>query len=194
MEQKKATLWQVLKPVLILTLVVFGLSFVFFLWQKYQGVDSNSLVKVGVIVPDFAGKKMGGGDLRFSELAATKKIIMVNFWATWCSSCVVEMPSIVQTWNQFKDQGFEVIAVNLDEKKDGRVEKMAADLGMKFPVLMDPESDIAEIFDVHAIPLTAILNSKGEVLMLERGERDWNSGRIRGLIADWLKNDTGKTD
>lgn len=187
MEAKKATLWQVLKPVLILTIVVFGLSFAFFLWQKYQGGDSNSLVKVGVIVPDFTGKRMGGGDVRFSEIAKGKKAVLVNFWATWCQSCVVEMPSIVQSWNQFKDQGFEVIAVNLDEKQDGRVQKMAAELGMKFPILIDQESDIAEIFDVHAIPLTAVLNPEGEVLMLERGERDWNSGKFRNMLSDWLR-------
>lgn len=126
----------------------------------------------------------GGGKLKLSELKS--KVIMVNFWATWCEACMVEMPSIVKLRDLYHDRGFEVAAINLDENPDVVLAKTMRELKMDFPVYLDPESKIADLFDVHAIPFTIILDSQRKVLMIETGERDWNGEDIHSQLEKWL--------
>jgi len=140
--------------------------------------------RVGATVPDVDLPKLGGGVVKLSGLGS--KVTLINFWATWCEACMVEMPTLVKLHEAYKSKGFEIAAINADENPDAVVPKTIADLRIPFPVFVDPEGRLADVFDVHAIPLTVILDSQRKVLLIETGERDWFGSEIRQLMDKWL--------
>jgi peroxiredoxin len=142
-------------------------------------------VQVGSSIPDFALNGTGGKSAHISDIKA--KVILLNFWATWCEACMAEMPSIVQLRNEYKDKGFEVVGVNLDENSEAVVPKATKELGITFPVFSDAEGRITDYFDVHAIPLTVILGAGRKILFIENGDRNWNDQDIHHQLDQWLE-------
>ena len=179
--------WQVLLPVVGIALAAIFAGL--FLQRGVGPGDSpqgqiHRGLTLGGTIPDFESPLLKGGTVRFSKLGA--KVTLVNFWATWCEACMVEMPSIVKLWKDYHSKGFEVLAVDLDENPAAVAPKALARLGMEFPVLTDPEGKMGELFDVHAIPLTVILDRNGKILFMKRGELDWNSSKVREMLDAWL--------
>ncbi len=185
-DAQKAKAKHVIIPVLVIALTVLGLSFGIKYWEgKHAPAGSHAGPEVGTVLPDFGAPKVGNEkqSLRFSQLQS--KIVMVNFWATWCEACIVEMPSIVRLRTDYKSKGFEVLGVSLDENST-LVPPMMKKLGMEFPVVIDSEGKLGDLFDVHAIPLTIIMDKSGKILMLQKGELDWNSAKFREKLEAWL--------
>jgi thiol-disulfide isomerase/thioredoxin len=143
-------------------------------------------IAVGATLPDFELVPLGGGQpVASSRLGA--RVILVNFWATWCEACMIEMPSIEKLRAAYRSRGFEVVAVNVDENPDAVVPRVIKQLGLSFPIYVDKDARLAELFDVHAIPLTVILDNRTrKILFIESGERDWNGADIRSRLDSWL--------
>ncbi len=141
-------------------------------------------VRLGGKVPDFPLQIFQGKETKFSELKS--KVLLINFWATWCSACIIEMPSIVKLRSLYHDKGFDVIAVNLDDNPDAVVPRSLKQLGITFPVYTDPSGKLGELFDVHAIPLTVILRQDGLVLKIHAGDLDWSSNEVKAEVEKWL--------
>jgi thiol-disulfide isomerase/thioredoxin len=141
---------------------------------------------IGSVVPDINIVPFGSKDsMPLSK--ALGKVTLINFWATWCEACIVEMPSIRKLHDAFSSQGFKVVAVNLDEEPGPAVIKAIKDFRMNFGVYLDPEQELSGYFDIHAIPFTAIIDQNRKVLFNEAGEKDWNSEEIRQRVTEWLK-------
>ncbi len=150
-----------------------------------EGANSEEFtLNTGAVLPDFTLEKLEGGSLPVSQLKY--KILLVNFWATWCEACMVEMPSIIQLKEKFKDRGFEVAAIDVDENPAVVVPKVAKRLGMNFPIFIDHDSELADLFEVNAIPLTAIINRDRKILAIEPGERNWMSDAVQAKVEKWL--------
>ncbi|MGZ3698075.1 MAG: TlpA disulfide reductase family protein, partial [Bdellovibrionota bacterium] len=130
--------------------------------------------------------KWGGGVVKASELKP--KVTLVNFWATWCEACMEEMPSILKLRGRFKDRGFEVVAVNVDENPEAVLPATLKQLGIDFPVYIDKEGQVAGLFDVHAIPLTVMINSSRKVLLVQDGERNWMDEDLLSKMEKWLSS------
>lgn len=193
----RKSLIQALAPVFVIILVVVGALYVIKaqMPQKAastgapeQGQDSGTPqggAQVGATLPDFELNGIAGGkSAKLSEFHGG--VTLVNFWATWCEACMDEMPSIVQLRNAYKDKGFEVVGVNLDENGEAVVPKAIKQLKIQFPVFQDPNNKIAEYFDVHAIPLSVVLNKDRKILYIENGERNWNDQESRTQLEKWL--------
>ena len=135
-------------------------------------------------LPELEIKEFGKDHVRLAGFKA--KVILINFWATWCEACMVEMPSIVKLWKTYKDRGFDVIAMNVDENPDASVPGAIKKFGIEFPVYTDQSSRLAEILGVNAIPFTAIIDSNRKVLYVENGERDWFGSDVRAQLEKWL--------
>ncbi len=123
-------------------------------------------------------------NLALSELNTSKtvsldsfkgKVLLINFWATWCDACIVEMPGIIKLYEDFKAQGFEVISINVDETPDTVVPEMVKKLGMSFPIYIDKNGVLSQSFDVVAIPFSIIVDRSQNVVWTGSGERDWTS-------------------
>ena len=119
--------------------------------------------------------------VRFSmlsgELVSTAdlrgKVTLVNFWATSCVPCMTEMPKMVQTYNQFKDRGFETIAVAMEYDPPNNVKSYTERNKLPFKVAMDARGEIAKGFgDVSVIPTTFIIDRKGRIIKTYLGEPD----------------------
>lgn len=179
------SIWKVLLPVVILVVVVTGgLLAIKVQMPHAQKTDVPVEIQVGNTLPDFSLTRLEGTTIQISALKS--KIYLVNFWATWCEACMDEMPTLVKLRDTFKERGFEVLGINLDENPDIVVPKAMKQYKIEFPVFKDPDGKIAELFDVHAIPLTVIMDNQRKILFLKDGGLDWSSPTIHSQVERWL--------
>jgi peroxiredoxin len=185
--QPRSNFKRVILPiVIILALVVAGLLAIkASVNRNHDGPITAFELMEGANVPNFTLHPLGKTET--VELSSLKhKVMMVNFWATWCEACMVEMPSIVALRNQFASRGFEVLGINVDENPVQATESATKQFNITFPLYTDTDGSAAELFDVHAIPLTVIFNQDKKVLFVESGERDWNSEEVQKMMEKWL--------
>ena len=137
------------------------------------------------IAPDFTLKNLQGKEVGLKEFRG--KVVLLNFWATWCSPCRVEIPSMVELYSKYKGRGLEIIGVNLDQLGKSEVEKFSREHKMNFPVLLNPSGNVASLYGVRAIPTTFFLDRNGKISGKISGAVDWtaeeNLSRIDSLLA-----------
>lgn len=181
---KPAQLIKILLPVaIILALVVAGLSLI---KAKAPDPSQSASITPGLSVADFDLFKIGEKNpIRVSSLAA--KVYFINFWASWCEACLVEMPSIIKLRSAFKDQGLQIIAVNVDEDPESVVPRMSKQLGLDFQTYYDKDQRLSDLFGISALPYTVILDQQRKVLYAHAGDKDWNSAEVRQWMEKWLK-------
>jgi len=115
------------------------------------------------------GQKISSQDLR-------GKVVMVNFWATSCTTCVKEMPQMVETYNKFKNQGLEFVAVAMSYDRPDYVLNYTASNKLPFKVALDSAGDLAKQFgDVSMTPTTFVISKDGKILKRYLGEPDFNA-------------------
>jgi cytochrome c biogenesis protein CcmG/thiol:disulfide interchange protein DsbE len=111
--------------------------------------------------PEFTLKDGQGQDVSLSDFRG--KVVLLNFWATWCGPCKIEMPWFVDFQRKYKDQGFSVVAISLDEEGWDVVRPFAEDMKLNFPVLLG-DDELAESFGgVQALPTTFIIDKEGRI-------------------------------
>jgi peroxiredoxin len=115
---------------------------------------------VGAPAPDFTLQDIEGNAVQLSALAG--QVVVVNFWATWCGPCKLEMPALQARYDALKDQGLTVLAVNLDEPLE-QVQAFAQDLNLTFPILLDPGAKVNELYRVRGYPTTFFVNREGMI-------------------------------
>lgn len=185
-ETQKTGLKRVLLPVIVILVIVVGALLAVKASIKKDTSINSQLVELteGKDVPEFELNRLDGSKIALSDLK--HKVMMINFWATWCEACIEEMPSIVALREKYASKGFEVLGVAVDENPQEVVPPMTKKFKMNFPIFTDKQGTLSELFDVHAIPLTVIINQDKKVLFVESGERDWNSVEIQQLMEKWL--------
>jgi peroxiredoxin len=140
-----------------------------------------SLIKGDKKAPDFSlldlhGKKVGLKQFR-------GKIILLNFWATWCGPCKEEMPFLEILHQQFKEKDFVVVTVSVDYEEAKLVREFVNKQRYTFPVLLDPKCEVLDLFEVKGIPTTFIIDKKGKMLGMAIGPRDWKCQEAISLIS-----------
>jgi peroxiredoxin len=115
------------------------------------------------------GQKISSADLR-------GKVVMVNFWATSCATCVKEMPAMVDTYNKFKGEGLQFVAVAMSYDRPDYVVNYAQTRKLPFKVALDSGGDLAKQFgDVSMTPTTFVIGKNGEILKRYVGEPEFDS-------------------
>jgi thiol-disulfide isomerase/thioredoxin len=113
------------------------------------------------------------------------RVLVVNFWATWCEPCRDEMPSLQRLRDKLDGKSFDVLTVNYGESR----EKVAQFLGrekVELPVLLDPERESAKAWGVGGLPMTFLIDAQGRVRYSVFGERDWTAGESLALVEKLL--------
>ena len=113
------------------------------------------------------------------------RVLVVNFWATWCEPCRDEMPSLQRLREKLDGRSFDVLAVNYGESR----EKVLQFLGKEkvaLPVLLDPEMETAKAWGVGGLPMTFLIDAEGRVRYSVFGERDWSGGDSLALVEKLL--------
>lgn len=90
------------------------------------------------------------------------KVVLLNFWATWCKPCIKEMPAMQEAYDRLRDKGLVVLAINELEELD-QVRAHIQEHGHTFPVLLDPDNDVANLYGVYGLPVTVFIDQQGVV-------------------------------
>jgi peroxiredoxin len=135
--------------------------------------------------PDFTLKSDSGANLKLSELRG--EVVLINFWASWCGPCRQEMPLLSELHDKYKDMGFTVLGVNVEENS-GDARKLLRDMPVTFPVLFDNDSKVSRQYDVVAMPSTVLVDRDGNVRYLHKGykpgEEEIYLEKVRSLIRE----------
>jgi peroxiredoxin len=127
----------------------------------------------------------GGGHVSLEDF--THKLLILNFWATWCTPCTVEMPTLEMLWHDYRARGLIVVGVSVDRgAPPALLEPYIAHQQLTFPILLDPDLKTAGAWRVTSLPATFIVRPGGEVVGMAAGAREWNSAEMRSLLETLL--------
>lgn len=137
----------------------------------------------GTRPPDFNDRTADG--LTVSLAALRGKVVLVNFWASWCQECRPEMPLFEQLHREFAARGLAVVGVNAREGT-AVVRRYARELKLTFPLLLDSNGEIREAYGVVGLPTTFLIARDGRAVALAVGPRAWNSPTAKAVVAALL--------
>ena len=150
----------------------------------YKAVPKLEEIKDHPAAPDFTLANPDGKKLSLKDYRG--KLVFLNFWATWCEFCRDEMPAMERLYREFKGKGFEVLAVNVKDKRSDAL-AFVKKLKLTYPIMMDPEGEIGLLYGAFGMPATYLIDEKGMVLARLWGPADWYSPAARNLIKTLLE-------
>ena len=133
--------------------------------------------------PQFSGSTLEARQLSMKEHRGM--VIVLNFWASWCFECSSEILALERLQREFSSRGLAIIGVNARENED-RVERYAKELGVTFPVVLDPDGRINALYGVIGLPTTFVVGRDGGAIAFAIGPREWESAPARALIEALL--------
>jgi len=136
--------------------------------------------------PEFALNDVSGKVITLKSLRG--KVVFLNFWATWCRPCRREMPAMEKLHREFRDRGLEIVAVNFREGRDD-IRKFLQELGLTFTILLDKNGKISEQYGVWHLPVSYIINRKGEFVGKVSGSREWDSKEAESFFRELLETE-----
>ncbi len=113
------------------------------------------------------------------------RVVLINFWATWCEPCRAEMPSIQRLKEKLAGRPFAVLAVNLDEP-ESRIRKFLSQMKVDFTILLDPERKAARVWDARILPASFVIGPDGRIRYNLVGELDWDHHQVVNRISELL--------
>lgn len=147
--------------------------------------SASAAVTVGAAAPDFSLQDMQGRQVQLSDLRG--KVVIVNFWATWCPPCRAEMPSMDTLYQTFKDDGLVLLAINVEEGSRELVQNFLQKSAYTFPILLDAETEVQQRYGVYQLPQSFIIDPKGLVVKKIIGAVDWTKGDLYSLLHFMVK-------
>jgi peroxiredoxin len=130
--------------------------------------------------PDFSLKDLKGKEVEIKQFKGN--VIFLNFWATWCGPCKEEMPGMEFLHRQFKEKNFLLLTISVDYEGIKPVQEFINKHQYTFPVLLDPQGETLDLFEVKGIPTTFLIDKKGKMVWKAIGPRDWKSPEVVSLI------------
>ena len=131
-------------------------------------------------------KDVYGNTVRMSDYRG--KVVFLNFWATWCAACVVEMPSMEKLHLRLKDKNFVMLAINVQES-DTQVKAFFEKLKLSFTTLLDISGEVSNGFAVNALPTTFVIDKAGRIIGAAIGPREWDSRASIALFEHLINMD-----
>jgi peroxiredoxin len=128
---------------------------------------------------------LAGGNFSTADLRG--RVVLVNFWATSCVSCVAEMPKMAQAWREYAPRGYEMVAVAMSYDHPNAVAAFARKQALPFRVALDPDGAVARAFgNVSVTPTTYLLDRSGRIVAKYVGEPDWKDlhARVEHALAE----------
>ena len=135
--------------------------------------------RIGTAAPDFT---VQDADRKISLDQLRGKIVVLNFWATWCPPCIEEMPSLVQMQQRLKDKGVEVLAVSIDVDESA-YHKFLKDHGVNLLTVRDPDQKSSNLYGTYKWPETYIIDRNGILRRKFIGAVDWNTPEITDFLG-----------
>jgi peroxiredoxin len=150
-----------------------------------QSVAERGVVDVGQLAPDFKLWDLRGRQVSLSEYRG--KVVLVNFWATWCGPCRVEMPAMEALYRDFDRRDFEILAISTDEQGAAATRPFSESIGLTFPILHDADYQVGLRYGARTLPMSFLVNRQGVVIRRVYGARDWHSPEAKRVIDKLLR-------
>jgi peroxiredoxin len=147
----------------------------------------------GNAAPSFSLPHIDGGLHSLDQYRG--KVVLLNFWATWCAPCLEELPALERLYGQLKDRGVTVLAVGTEDERDN-LKRVAQENGITFPILIDTEGIARGKYKVAGLPESFVLDAEGKLVFFQDsdgaptvriiGPRDWDSKEMIAKISQLL--------
>ena len=169
----------------LIFLLLAGLLLAGGLWAVVGSDLPAAPIAIGQRAPEFRLPALVEGE-EVSLEGLRGQVVLLNFWATWCKPCEDEMPAMERLYQALEPDGFELLAVSVDEEADA-VALFQQRLGLSFPVLLDPERRVADAYQSYKFPESWLIDADGVLVARFVGPRDWDSpayvDRVRSLLG-----------
>jgi peroxiredoxin len=142
--------------------------------------------------PDFTLMSLEGRPVQLREFKG--KLVLLNFWATWCAPCLHEMPSMERLYQTFKATPFVLLAVSMDRQGEAVARPFVDSLQLTFPVLLDTTLEVGRQYGVRGLPTTYLIDPEARLIGAVIGARDWYRTEAKALIAGLLRQLSTSTD
>jgi cytochrome c biogenesis protein CcmG/thiol:disulfide interchange protein DsbE len=172
---------------------ILGLTFIGGLWIWMSRLPASASTNSGLppspregfSAPDFSLDQLGGGQIELSDLRG--KVVMINFWASWCPPCRAEMPAIEKVYRTYKALGLEVLAVNAtNQDSESSASAFIAEFDLTFPVLLDRTGSVSATYNLHGLPSTYFVDRKGVIRSVVVGG-PMSEALIQSRVEELLK-------
>ena len=137
-------------------------------------------IKGGRKAPNFRLEDLRGKKVELKHFRG--KLVLLNFWATWCGPCKEEMPSMEALYNQFKEKDFVFLAISVDYGGVKSVNEFIEKQRYTFPVLIDPKCETLDLFGIKGIPTTLLIDKKGLMVGKTIGPKDWKKPEVISIL------------
>ncbi len=155
---------QTQRRILYLVVLIVGLAWIFVSADR-SGTSTSGKIPApqqGFLAPDFELKTLDGESVKLADLRG--QAVLVNLWATWCPPCRAEMQSIEKMYQEYKDQGFIVLAVNMTRQDTpSAVMPFADKLGLTVPILLDETGDVQRAYQLQSLPSSFFIRRDGVI-------------------------------
>ena len=138
----------------------------------------------GFLAPNFSLQDLSGKPVSLGDFKG--KVVLLNFWASWCGPCKIEIPALKRLYQLRKEKGFEILAVSMDRVSVSKIASFVAGNEMSFPVLVNPQGDVGGGYWVRAIPTSFLLDKKGVIRWKVVGGKQWDSAEVLARIDQLL--------
>ncbi len=145
-----------------------------------QGSDQGIQVApvVGALAPDFTLANLEGENISLSDFNGQP--VLINLWATWCGPCRIEMPTIQSRFEEYRDEGFIVLAVNFDEQRTD-VQAFRDEFGLTFQMILDPGAEVQKLYRTRSYPSSFFVDRNGVIQVQHIGVM--TEGNLDGNLA-----------
>ncbi len=155
-------------------------------------VHGETAEKTGITVPktrlpapEFTLPDLSGKSVSLQQFQG--KVILLNFWATWCAPCREEMPDMQLLWEDLRDQGFVILALSADRGHQDAVARFASQLQLDFPILLDPDGEVRNAYEVIALPQSYLIGRDGRFSHKLLGAINWRDPEVLSIIQELLR-------
>ncbi len=135
------------------------------------------------VAPNFSLKDLNGKVRHLTNYRG--KLVIVNFWATWCPPCLIEIPSMERTYEKFKDRGFVILGVEVGEGWS-IVQPFAAQMKITYPILLDQNAAVSRKWGMVGLPTSYVIDPHGRLVDVLVGGRDWSAPKLQARLMQLL--------
>ena len=149
-------------------------------------IQDRAGVKIGGPAPDFELWNLDNQPMTLSGHRG--RVVMLNFWATWCGPCRVEMPAMEQLYHMFGRKDFEILAISTDAQGPSVTRPFRDDMRLTFPILHDSDFRVGVTYGTRTLPMTFLVNRRGIITHRIFGARDWFSPEAKQMIQTLIQS------
>jgi peroxiredoxin len=166
-----------LKPLSIFKSIFYSLAILSFV----ANVQAQQNPEIGTAAKEFQLNDLTGKQHQLNKMRG--KVVIINFWATWCIPCRTEMPSMNRAWKALSDKDVVMLAINFGESKKA-VSDFVKAVPIDFPVLLDETNTVSSDWNVTGMPTTMVIDQQGNIVDRIVGPKEWDSPQILKAIEE----------